>query len=287
MALKGRFGIVELSRSTPEPVIIPTTAIERSNDRFTVEFEGFWPGDEVTLIHDAGASLVSGFAYIDELDRITLHTDILGAQENDPGTAVDLSGVPAGPGIVCLAPTAPQQAVLVALAGILAGVVIEEPLRKYPAASTSFWAADPGLPGWDFQGLMESWTLSLNAATADTTGLGERDATAVKTIATGSGNMNFVVDFVNNPNLLDSEPIFRLAMLFERGAKAAARFYLKQATQEFVSQDGPFVVARKNHPVFYKANTLITTTGVDVSSDSIVRGSADFITTGRVRLLNG
>jgi hypothetical protein len=283
MSLIGNGGIIEFTRSYPDPVLLPPSALDTSNSRFTISSDAFWPGDNVTLIHSGGTK--TGFIWRDTLDRITLHTTAAGAQDNTVATRVSLSGVPSAICILCLTGTATATTVLTTLRPTLTGITNEISLQSNTTGYANYIAANLGSTLWAFQGHIQKWNLRLGGNTVDTGAIGEKFGDSIKTAVTGSGSFDFLLDFVENSNgAHDIDLILRMALMIENNAKGKSKFYLKQrTTPRTVNIEGNTIVFLPGS-VYYAADVLLIDTSINTTADNFIEGSANFATTGPVRL---
>lgn len=283
MTLIGNPGIIQLTRSYPDPIFLPPSALDIANNRFTVNSDAFWPGDAVTLIHQGGTK--TGFVWRDTLDRITLHTTAAGAQDNTVETRVSLSSVPAALCILSLTGASAATTVLTRLLPTVTGITSEVTLQADATGYTNYITANSGSTLWALQGHIKRWDLKLGGNTTDTGAIGEKFGDSIKTAITGSGSFDFLLNFVENSNgVHDIDIILRMALMIENNAKGRARFYLKQRTApRSANIDGNTIVFLPGS-VFYSANVLLIDTSIDTTADDFIQGSANFATTGPVRL---
>jgi hypothetical protein len=283
MSLIGKDGIIQLARSYPDPIVLPPSALDIANSRFTINSTAFWPGDEVILIHSGGTK--TGFVWRDALDRITIHTTAVGAQDNSPSTKISLSTVPSAITILCLKGSTGATAILTSFYTTLTTIITETSLLAYPAVNSNYTVANSGSPLWAIQGHIKKWNLKLGGNTTDTGSLGERFGDSIKTTISGSGTFDFMVDFLENSNgTNDIDIILRMALMVENEAKAQTKLYLKKRTEARVrSVDGNNIVYLPGS-VYYQSSILLIDTSLDTNPDDFITGSASFVTTGPVRL---
>ena len=77
---------------------------------------------------------------------------------------------------------------------------------------------------WDFVCNLRSWSFETNTNAIDTTPIGVRFGEAVKSIVTGTGNLDFMVD--RRDRDWNGLKTMRLALLTDKGSKAKAQFVL-------------------------------------------------------------
>lgn len=281
MAISGSNGLLELGRRQPDPVIIPTEALQAGNDRFVVETDDYWPMDPVTLVHSGTA--ITGYYHKNELDRARLYSTPAGALNGLDADVVDLNAV-TGPIILAYSPTSAQIEILEDLLAILPDPVpAEQRLRAYPSQEAAFIAQAPALV-MRSQGTMRSWQFTTSAPEIDTTALGDQFSDAIKSTASGSGTCDFLVDLYYDSTKQDSDPLLRGVLLTQVGARAKAKFYLRKPQEEppvTCSNSDKTLLTRG---LWYEADILFTQTEIDTSPENFIVGSASFITVGRVAL---
>lgn len=125
--------------------------------------------------------------------------------------------------------------------------------------------------------------LNTNRDVVDTTVLGDEFRTQFSSLISGSGNFRAYWDYVplyqNSQLGENAQYILQLAIRTEVGSDFAARFYLKGQNY---SESGPNTF---DDEIWYEVDGVITQAGVNFSPDSTVEISADFVTTGPIRLL--
>ena len=134
---------------------------------------------------------------------------------------------------------------------------------------------------------LRSYTLNLDAPAIDTTLVGEKFGENIKSLVNGGGSFEFFID--RNCLGEDTEDaswmLMNLLFLTEGGGcggplETEAWFYLFDndpcAGSCFPPNQGA---------LYYKANILITQTAVNVRPTEMIVGTAEFVTTGDIRLL--
>lgn len=284
MAYLGREGLLLLKRAAPEPVVVPTAAINKTQNYITVEYDDWLLGEEVYLIHSSG--VISGFAHRDELDRIYLHETAEDALINIPATRYSFSSVSLARPVVLAANINYVQAeTLSAFQYTLLAVAFEKRLISWPSVYAEFVSEATANP-WQLQGNMRSWELSRSAPELDIGSLGDKFATFMKNTVSGSGTMDFVVDLYSQNYAQSVDPMLRLVQLTEAGSNGTARFHLKQSTQKTVQVINEIIKKPVNAAVYFKAEILITSSSISTSAQDLIYASADFVTTGPIRLLS-
>jgi hypothetical protein len=293
MPLLGRQGIIEFRRELPSPAVLPASALDKPNKQFLVNNDNFWPCDPVIVVGSVNGlqSTLNGFYSKDTLDRASIHTTIQGAANNDPATRISLNAFQQKSLVVLLNNHSCQT--LAALkfynSEILASNYLgteETTLADWPTNEDAYYAAGPRFAEWKIVAWMRGWNLSTSAPAVDVSSLGEKFSEAVKSVVSGSGSLDFIIDLFGSSTEHSPEALLRIAMMTERGATGNARFYLNKDdpndTDSYTERMNNRSLVRTS--VYYNANILFTNAAVDVSSDSLVQGSADFVTTGPIRL---
>lgn len=280
MAYLGYSGIVMFQRIQPEPVVIPASAVNKSNHYINVNYDDWLLAEFAYLFHNTGT--ISGYVHRDALDRIYFHSNRDGALENSVATRISLTGVDVTkPVIIAATPSAAQILQLTSFQVTLTTITAERRLRAWPADWNAYKAAAEASP-YQVQGELKRWQFSRNAPEVDISAIGDRFSTFTKATVSGSGTMDFIVRFYGSDIQKDIDYMLKLVQLTEHGCIGKARFYLKQATVEANDYVGSPVSAA----LYFDASILITTSAIDVDNSDVVLGSASFVTTGPIRLLS-
>lgn len=280
----GRYGSVRFQRDFPAPRILPTAAL--SGNTVLVNADSWLPTDNVVFVYKDGGSYtsLSGYLHRSELDRVTFHTTPEGALNNDPATVISLSAVDPGPMAIASAGTSGQTTTLTSYLNTLTPApTAETSLQAAPSTYNTYKAAGGSVTPWLLQGMLKSYRLNTSGNAVDTTGLGDYFSESVKTLVSGDGTLDFVINLFEQADLADSDPLLRAALLLGAGSEARGRFYLREPRPDLVDYGGrvPFRGA-----LFYEAKLIVTDCVVDCAADDIITGSADFVTTGPISLLS-
>ena len=135
---------------------------------------------------------------------------------------------------------------------------------------------------------VREFTLNLDAPAIDTTLVGEKFGENIKSLVNGGGSFEFFIDraCMDEDREEASWMLLNLLMLTEGGAsgnpiETEAWFYLyDNGTCNSNSCFPPL-----GGSLYYKTNILITQTAVNVRPTELIAGTAEFVTTGVVRLL--
>lgn len=135
---------------------------------------------------------------------------------------------------------------------------------------------------WLCMASLKSWSLELDAAAAQTTGLGAKFGDSIKTLVTGSGTVDFMVDRLSGEGIGDPTVLMRLLLMLEKGCKADAEFWM------IAKRGGSIFEGLLPGDLYYSSAILVVGTGAAANVDgSLMSGSARFVTTGEVRLKEG
>jgi hypothetical protein len=280
MAYLGYNGIITFQRNPPEPIAIPVSAINKTDGYISADYDDWLLAEQVTIVHSTGT--LNGYIFRNELDRIFFHTTIAGALSNSTATRISLSSVSISTPLILAANTnAEQDTVLSQLLSSLTGLTSETRLRAWPSTAAAFKNAASSDP-WNLQGELRSWELNRSASEIDTGSIGEKFGTSIKSVVTGSGSMDFLIDIYIKNNQTSVDPILRLVQLTDEGSTASGKFYLKGQENDFMDADS--IPLSKSY--FFKSKILITASSISMSPDNAVIGSAQFVTTGPIRLLS-
>lgn len=137
-------------------------------------------------------------------------------------------------------------------------------------------------PDWEVICGLREWTIQLTADTVDTTSVSEKFGTAVKSFVNGGGSLEFFIDrdcgdAAKNNSML----IMQLLMMTEKGCEADAEFWLMDRPIKGESACGGSI----GGGLYYQAKILITSTAVNLRPTELVAGTANFVTTETIRLL--
>ena len=143
-------------------------------------------------------------------------------------------------------------------------------------------------PLWTILCELREWSLELDAPSVDTTGVGEKFGEAVKSLVTGGGSADFFIDRTCMDDGKDNAGTYLMQMLLMtqmEGCKAHAKFFMIR--REFDSDDCGPACAGTPGSLWYETDLLITRNAVNLRPTQLVAGTAQFVTTGEIRLLQG
>ena len=135
---------------------------------------------------------------------------------------------------------------------------------------------------WLFIAEMDGWSLELDAADIDTSAMGERFSESVRAQVSGGGRLDFFVNRHQHDQETDATFLARLLIILEQGSTGEAVFHVTKKSSNLSYQAGDRRLPTAN--VAYKAKLLLTNCVTDTSAEDVIRGSARFVTVGRIRL---
>lgn len=172
----------------------------------------------------------------------------------------------------------------------LVSICADPPLYQKPVAGTGEYdnanllprGANQGkaAPLWEVLCEVREWSLELSAPAVDTTSVAEKFGNSVKSLVTGGGSTEFFIDRACRPEgESDGLELMKLLLMTEKGAKAEAQFWMIdrpscETTCGLVAGD-----------LYYSTEILVTQTAVNLRPTEIVAGTAQFVTTGEIRLV--
>jgi hypothetical protein len=138
-------------------------------------------------------------------------------------------------------------------------------------------AADVEERGWLLQCDLSEWVFETDATQLDQDAIGQAFGESAKGTLRGAGSFNGEIDHSRVAGEQSGLGMLRLMMLTEQGSKARARFQLLDQR----SASLPLVPER----VLYETDILLGKTSVTTGATDVIRMSAQFIATGRIRLV--
>ena len=141
-------------------------------------------------------------------------------------------------------------------------------------------------PLWTILCEIREWSLELDAPSVDTTGVGEKFGEAVKSLVTGGGSADFFIDRKCYEEDQDNGiALMRLLLMTQMdGCRAHAKFFMIDRGNDScrASDCGSLGGA-----LWYETDILVTRNAVNLRPTDLVAGTANFVTTGEIRLLEG
>ena len=138
-----------------------------------------------------------------------------------------------------------------------------------------------GAPFWQVLCEIREWSLELSAPAVDTTSVAEKFGNAVKSLVTGGGSTEFFIDRLCFDDSEDNGlMLMKLLMMTEKGCEASAQFYMLERG-DGCGVDCDLI----RGSLYYETDVLITQTAVNLRPTELVAGTAQFVSTGEIRLL--
>ena len=126
---------------------------------------------------------------------------------------------------------------------------------------------------------VNSYEINTERETADTTGLSEEYRTRVNTLISGSGRISAFWEYTGNTAEELPMYLYELAHRTQVGSNFIGRFYLKKA-----GYNPSGVSERNNDEIWWRVEGIITAAAIQFAIDNTVQITADFVTTGELRL---
>ena len=126
---------------------------------------------------------------------------------------------------------------------------------------------------------VNSYEINTERETVDTTGLSDEFRTRVNTLISGSGRISAFWEYTGNATEELPMYLYELAHRTQVGSNFIGRFFLKKA-----GYNPSGVADRSNDEIFWRVEGIITAAAIQFAVDNTVQITADFVTTGELRL---
>lgn len=126
---------------------------------------------------------------------------------------------------------------------------------------------------------VSSFEINTERETVDTTVLSDEFRTRVNTLISGSGRITAFWEYTGSDSQELPMYLYELAHRTKVGSNFKGRFYIKKADY---SPGG--VPAKRDDQVWWDVEGVITAAAIQFSPDSTVQITADFVTTGEIKL---
>ena len=142
-------------------------------------------------------------------------------------------------------------------------------------------------PLWTVLCEIKNWSLNLDAPSVDTTGVGEKFGNSVKSLVSGGGSAEFFIDKKCYKDGSDNGTyLMRLLLMTQMdGCKANAKFYMM--TGNGVDSCGVNCDGSLSGGMWYETDILVVQNAINLRPDELVAGTANFVTTGEIKLQIG
>ena len=250
----GTFGEIELRRvfngSTLES-LIDVADVNATEKRFSFDFEEnqLLSGDQVEITSRDGSGLDFINGYTDSSVKKFIHVDELDGIRLYNTFAHAVSGGKAN-------------AIALATPGneIPIKVIVESAAPRLLAQVNSF-------------------EINTERETVDTTVLSDEYRTRVNSLISGSGRISAFWEYTGNSSQELPMYLYELAHRTKVGSNFIGRFYIKKS-----GYNPSGVAERADDEIWWRVEGIITAAAIQFSPDSTVQITADFITTGELRL---
>jgi hypothetical protein len=126
---------------------------------------------------------------------------------------------------------------------------------------------------------VSSFEINTERETVDTTALSDEFRTRINTLISGSGRITAFWEYTGNSSQELPMYLYELAHRTKVGSNFIGRFYIKKS-----GYNPSGVTERADDEVWWRVEGIITAAAIQFSPDSTVQITADFITTGELRL---
>lgn len=285
----GKNGSLAFSRPKAGAFLLPVSTIFDDSLKITFSSQTWYPGDRVWIVHKSlpyKASIIKGYLYNNKQQGYArIHKTSLGAYNDSDATVINLSEITDGPFALLPDCNSVQLGIVYEyLSGLLVDIESTQSFSSNPLLDEEYQAASL-VEGkqFAFQAYTTGWSLSLESPAIDTHSLGERFKTVSKDILSGSGSVNFVVDFSAEQNQLGAENYIELMAIFSDEPDATAKFYLNDVKNKaLASRDR--TGSKIEGDLYYECDILFTDISFSAAADSKIEGSITFVSTGPIKL---
>ena len=250
----GTFGEVELKRqfdggeltSTIDPADVNVTA-----KRFSFDFEHgqLLTGDQVEITSTNGSALNFINGYTDSAVKKFIHVDELDGIRLFDTFAHAMGGESTN----AVTLSSPGSAIPV----------------KVIVANASYRVL----------GRVQSYELNTARETVDTTTLSDEFRSQISTVMSGSGRMSCEWEYTGDTAKELPHYLLELALRTKVGSSFGAKFYLKTFAYNPAAHTGA-----DDDEIWYEVTGVLTACAVQFNPNSLVQTTADFITTGPIRI---
>ena len=133
----------------------------------------------------------------------------------------------------------------------------------------------------DFRVLAQvnSFELNTQKEVIDTTVLSDEFRSQVSSVMSGSGNMSCFWEYTGETVQDTPQYLLQLILRTKVGSQFSARFYLKSS-----GHNPSGIAANANDEIWYEFEGVLTSCALQFNPSSTVQFTADFVTTGEIRL---
>lgn len=227
-----------------------------------------------------------GYFYVnrDDIDNITFWENELDAINGAGGTMLDLSYVDCGNFSILAAPSGSYQSQTVdSVALETANAVIADEAtgdQIFTPDTQSILLQELEVlggveSGWKILSSLTSWVFETNVDMLDLNAIGQEFGEATKGMLRGAGSFEANIDYGGDGVTYSAGTLLKLMLLTQTGATAMARFLVAPPERIDCSME----------PMCYETPIIFSKTSVNVNTTDVIKMSADFLSTGRIRLI--
>ena len=250
----GTFGEIELKRVFNGGVLTSTidaADVNATEKRFSFDFdkEQLITGDKVEITSEDGSTLDFVDGHTESSIKKFVHVD----EASGVRLYNSFEHAVTGGKTNAIALAAPGDAIPIK-------VKVEDSGRKVLAQVTSF-------------------EINTERETVDTTVLSDEFRTRVNTLISGSGRITAFWEYTGDTTKELPNYLYELVHRTKVGSNFVGRFYIKKG-----GYNPSGVAERNNDEVWWKVEGILTSAAIQFAPGNIVQMTADFITTGEIRL---
>lgn len=301
MAILGVGGQLKLKREAPDPITLTGSNINTATNSITAGSATFWSGDSVTLTSSAGLPFDINTAlagpdcpdghgtYFGSAWRLASNRSHITSESSNFYKVSDASqfyvrtsdvGLTTSATFYCYVDQVGRLSFYSTRANALRGATD----NRIPIFNVDFGTMQLSLNSspsdWYIQSLLREWSLNLTAPEVDTTGVGERFGDAVKSVVSGGGSLDFIIDRREDAGSYDPTALLNLLLMTEKGCKADAEFWM---IDNRVDNAGTLLPG----DLYYETQLMVTSIAINTRPDEIIAGSLNFVTVGEIALRMG
>jgi hypothetical protein len=264
----------------------PAVAARTANGKFYGKPVNFATQSFYESIQEVGLTKVfEAYVHRDAMDNLRFYNNEINAINGGNQGLILLFNVAFGNLVIAIANSNSTYRQFLAsiaaktLSGEIAVLSDEQSVAPLPEQIENF-VNNPEVRGWKRQCDLNEWVFEMDAGQLDQTSVGDAFGEYAKGLLSGSGS--FVAEVSNDIGIEDqpSSAMLKLMTLTARGAKASARFLMGDGSQ---SVGG----ATRQEKLYYQTDVLFFRTQVTTAPGALIRLRAEFIATGRIRVVSG
>jgi hypothetical protein len=250
---------------------------------------GFWSADASKPFWESAATVgyqqtIRAYIHRDDFDDVRLYESEIDAINGSEDGLIPFRNV--SPGVMLILPASTRDGYEASAISLLQSIVdsgVEisggqqpaEDIATLPAVLTDT-AEDIAERGWLLQCGLYGWVFEMDAEQLDQNAIGQIFGESAKGMLSGAGSFNGEISHEVIQGEQSGIGMLKLMMLTGQGSKARARFQLVDQRTAVA----PLV----NERVFYETDILLGKTSVDTQAQDVIKISAQFVATGKIKL---